>query len=369
MKLLFIDDEPETIDPAVRALRAQGEECEVSPFGQTELNIDRFRPDIVVLDVLEGPVPDQKMTGLEDYDVVWKERFCPLIVYSAHPELATERHPPHPFVKSVTKGRDLNQLTTAINDLKPNVDSLRDAEKHIRKQFATALRDVAPYAFETFEAPADRIHAITRSGRRRLAALMDAEFGPGEKLASWEHYLNPPIGSDVQLGDILMKVGSKKEEPGSFRVVLTPSCDLVASSGRTPKVSNVLVARCCSMTEGVKLIGLQPSKTSIAKRFPEPVLTQGYLEALLPIPSLPGRLPCMAANLRNLELLGFDEIGDAEKQFQRVASMDSPFRELVSWSYLQVAGRPGLPDRDFAKWTEEILAACEKEKGESESTH
>jgi CheY-like chemotaxis protein len=363
MRLLFIDDQPENLTPALRALRDAGEICEVSDFGNTESKIDQFRPDIVILDLFEGPTAEAKTTGLEDYDVVWNERFCPLIVYSALPEAATGRHPSHPFVKSAQKGRDLTQLTTAIDALRPNVDSLRDAEKHIRKQFALALRDVAPYAFKAFDTSADRIQAIVRSGRRRLAALMDADLESGGKLASWEHYLFPPIGSDVQLGDILMKVGSAKEEPNNFRVVLSPSCDLVASGGRTPKVSHVLVARCCSMKAGVKLIGIEkPSKTSLAKRFPVPVLTQGFLEALLPIPSLPDRLPCMAANLRELELLAFNEIGNVENQFERVASMDSPFRELVSWSYLQVAGRPGLPDRDVDKWAEEILASCLREE-------
>lgn len=152
MKLLFIDDEPQNIDPVVRALTEAGENCEVSDFGDTESRIDDFRPDIVILDLFEGPTAEAKTTGLEEYDVVWNERFCPLIVYSALPEAATGRHPPHPFVKSVKKGKDLTPLTTAIKELQPNVEALRGVEKHVRKQLASALRDVAPYAFEAFGA-------------------------------------------------------------------------------------------------------------------------------------------------------------------------------------------------------------------------
>ena len=361
MKLLFIDDEPDNIDPAVRALRAAGEECDVSDFHQTESKLDTFRPDIVILDLLEGPVPEQNATGLEDYDLVWNERFCPLVVYSAHPEIVTDQYPPHPFVKSAKKGSDLTQLTTAIDALRPNVDSLRDAEKHMRKQFALAVRDVAPYAFEAYETPADRIQAIVRSGRRRLAALMDAELETGQKLASWEHYIYPPIGQDLQLGDILMRVGSAKDDPDNFRLVLSPSCDLVESHERTPKVADVLVARCCSIKDGLKLIGLQSttSKAKLKERF-STILTQGYSDAMHPIASLVERIPCMVANLKNLELLAFAMIGTAEDQYERIASMDSPFRELVSWSYLQVAGRPGLPDRDVAKWSDEMVLACDK---------
>lgn len=363
MRLLFIDDEPDSIGPAVRALEATGEECRVSEFGDTEASIDEFRPDVVILDLLEGPTAEQKPTGLTDYDMIWNERFCPLIIYSAQPEIATERHPPHPFVKSAQKGKDLTQLSAAINELQPNVEALRVAEKHVRKQLASALRDVAPYAFETFETTADRNQAIVRSGRRRLAALMDMELEPGEKLASWEHYLCPAVGDDTQLGDILIKSGTAKDDPDNFRLVLSPSCDLVSSGGRTPKVSRILVARCCSMIEAAKLIGItEPSKTKLKGKFPSPVLTQGYLDGMFPIPSLTGRLPCMAANLRGLELLGFEQIGKGENLFERVASMDSPFRELVSWSYLTSAGRPGLPDRDVDKWAEEIFQACVKAK-------
>ena len=64
----------------------------------------------------------------------------------------------------------------------------------------------------------------------------------------------------------------------------------------------------------------------------------------------------MVANLKNLRLIPLKEIPE---KFDRVASIDSPFRELVAWSYLQIACRPGLPDRDFSTWAEEILSTYE----------
>jgi hypothetical protein len=167
-----------------------------------------------------------------------------------------------------------------------------------------------------------------------------------------------------------MKADSDQTNPNNFRVVLTPSCDLVASGGRTPKVAEILVACCCSMKAALKLVNLAEN-TSVSKlrdRFSSSILTQGYSEAMLPLPRLAGRIPCMAANLKKLELLSFKEkvIGTGEERYERIGSMDSPFRELVSWSYLQVAGRPGLPDRDFDKWTEEILTECQKVEAENE---
>lgn len=199
---------------------------------------------------------------------------------------------------------------------------------------------------------------------------MDAELNPGEKLAPWEHYIYPPVGEDILLGDILMKADSDQKNPNNFRIVLTPSCDLVMSGGRKPKVTEILVACCCSIKAALTLINLAEN-TGVSKlrdRFSS-ILTQGYSDAMLPLPGLVGRIPCMAANLKNLELLTFEErvIGTREVKYERIASMDSPFRELVSWSYLQVAGRPGLPDRDFDKWTEEILVECQKIEGKDEA--
>jgi hypothetical protein len=38
----------------------------------------------------------------------------------------------------------------------------------------------------------------------------------------------------------------------------------------------------------------------------------------------------------------------------RVASVDSPFREQIAWAFVQIAGRPALPDRDLESWVQEI---------------
>jgi len=149
-------------------------------------------------------------------------------------------------------------------------------------------------------------------------------------------------------------------------VVLTPSCDLVASGERKPKVDGVLVACCCSMRDGLDLTSLKntgPSK--LKKSLPGTVLTHGYFEAVIPFPCLKGRIPAMAADLRHLELIPLNDIGLSDKAFLRIASIDSPFRELVSWAYLQIACRPGLPDRDVILWCDEIVALLKEEKEKS----
>lgn len=372
MNLLFIEDQPESVEPAIRKLRRSRKYTyvpKVVGFQETEQSIDEFAPDIVILDLLEVmDAGDRQPIGLAQYDIVWDHLFCPLVVYSAQPEIATDRHEPHPLVKAVQKGRDsITELMETIQSLRPHVEALREAKLHIRHQFARALRDVAPYAFRSLKSKAEISEAIIRSGRRRLAALMDTQ--PGEKLAPWEHYLCPPLADDLQLGDLLIVEGGPSDDATAFRVVLTPSCDLEMSGGRAAKVKSVLVARCCSIKKAITLTSLgEISAQKLKSRLPSNVLSHGYFETILPLPGLVGRIPCMAANLRDIELIPLERIANEGGDFKRVASMDSPFRELVAWSYMQVAARPGLPDRDLEKWTAEILVACQKEEEEKKAS-
>jgi len=303
-----------------------------------------------------------EVPGQEVYDWIWRERFCPIIVYSAQPDASADKRAVHPFVRNIKKGRGSpRQFAAAVNDFRPHVRAIREAESNVQREFAVALREVAPYAFDVFSDAQQRDNTILRCGRRRLAALMDdlSRHGVGESLASWEQYLCPPVSADVQLGDILRHKDGPVDDPTSFSVVLTPSCDLVASGGRNPKVKNVLTASCCSMRDALARVGMPPERNANFRiRLKKTILTQGFYQGIIPLPRLEGRIPMMAADLRKLGFTPMEKIGLSGTEYLRVVSIDSPFRELVSWAYLQIGCRPGLPDRDCDSWSQEIVASC-----------
>lgn len=366
LKLLFVEDEPSAVEPVVNLISREQKEiqCEVSGFSEAEGRIASLRPDIVILDLLVGGASaEPKPEGLKTRDFIWKQHFCPVVVYSARPDIHDDRYESHPFMKSVQKGKGSPaKVLEALAELRPQVEALQGAEESIRQSFAVAMRDVAPDAFKFFDDADRRNDMILRAGRRRLAALMDDLSASEDCLASWEQYLSPPIGTNIKLGDILREADRGYEDPASFRVVLTPSCDLVATDGRNPKVENVLVARCCSMKEGLDLTSLKGMALGKLKdRLPGTVLSHGYFESVIPFPCLKGRIPAMTADLRNLEFIPVKDINLSDAAFLRIASLDSPFRELVSWAYLQIACRPGMPDRDFDSWRDEIIALLESE--------
>jgi len=373
LKLLFVEDEVSAVEPVVNMIHRERKDiqCEVSGFSEAEDRIASFRPDIVILDLLVGGASaEPEPEGLKTRDFIWKHHFCPVVVYSAKPEIHDKSYESHPFMKSVQKGKGSPQkVLEALAELRPQVEALQGAEESIRQSFAVAMRDVAPEAFKFFDDTDRRNDMILRAGRRRLAALMDDLPASGDRLASWEQYICPPINTNIKLGDILRKTDGKDNDPDSFRVVLTPSCDLVDTEDRKPKVENVLVACCCSIKEGLNRTSLSGVRLDKLKdRLPGLILSHGYFESVIPFPCLEGRIPTMMADLRKLEFIPVKNINLSDTSFLRIASLDSPFRELVAWAYLQIACRPGIPDRDLNSWRDEIIVALRENKGDDKQT-
>ncbi|MBI5572647.1 MAG: hypothetical protein HY914_22070 [Desulfomonile tiedjei] len=368
VKVLFLEDEAKSVEGIIEYLNDHQDmyHVDLGEFQEYEEILERFRPDIIVLDLLAG-TQSPEVPGVDIFDnTIWPRLFCPVVVYSAQPDLFTEERDPHPLVKTIHKGRDSEGLVIqAINELKPHGVALQKIRNRFPKDFHVALREVAPYTFQACEEepdPGKRIGQIFRAVLRRLAAMIvELAADDEDPLACWEQYICPPLGNDLQLGDVLLSKGQTNSDPASFRIVLTPSCDLATGPEREgkprrkPKVNCVLLARCIPITEGIKLTKLNlVKKKNLEENLGKWMLSQGYLESILPIPALPGRIPHMAAKLRDLELVPLDGIDD---KFEVVASIDSPFRELVSWAYMQTGARLGLPDRNFAQWSKEIMSS------------
>ena len=367
LRLLIIDDDEDSIAELREKIVEDHSNivCEYCEFADAERQLSNFRPNLVVLDLLEGSPPDPNRPGLEVQDHIWKQGFRPIIIFSAEPCLSKIQHP---LVKIIQKGRaGTAAVMREVEGFLPIMGAMKEAEDHIERKFAEALRDVAPQAYEIFNKDSDElVDTIKRASRRRLAAFMDLESDNGA-LAPWEIYLCPPVSQDTQLGDILKNSSSncndehesapeQSLDPSNYFVVLTPSCDLVNKGEQTPNVSNALVAQCISMQSfhasksGLKKI----NKTKLEDRVVREVLTPGHFEHFIPFPEFSDRIPSMVADLRQLHLVPIGDIGE-NLAYERIASVDSPFREMIAWVYARVTGRPGLPTRDFNAWKREII--------------
>lgn len=357
MRVLFIDEDETSVADGMNRLIESGYDCQRIDFDKLDERLSTYQPDIIVLDMMNGDAPNDPKGegGKTSFDKIWNSRFCPIVVYSANPDLIDDiesGNANHPLVKKVTKGRDSDEkLKQMINEFKPCIDGMNGIIDNVKTVVHRTLKEVAPHIF-TQEGINNKVEAIQYMGRRRIAVLMDDESMLRPMLAPWEQYIYPPLGMHPKMGDIIRSVSGDKSKPESYRIILTPSCDLVKSDKREPKVAEILCAKCESPEELFLKAQVKKDKDNLSKE-----LSQGYIKEYLPIPGFPGVIPPMVANMKKLELIPYNSIKEKGKEaaFVIVASIDSPFREQIAWAYLNTGSRPGVPDRDCICWAKQYL--------------
>ena len=357
MKILFIEDEPEVIREASKLLEDGGETCQVCGFSDCESALSSFQPDILVLDLTEGNIPKDVSAGNAVYSSICDKRFRPIVVYSANPELFSFEHP---LINRVQKGRGSpERVKSAVDGFTSCITSINTIKETLDEIVHETLHEVIPYFWEDGKAPLIPVEDLAK---RRISATLDMQSCGRQKIAPWEQFIVPPLGEFLLSGDILLECGADQNDPASYRLVLTPSCDMVLHPGKdgsapTAKVSEVLCAKCEAPDIFLKqaFIGVKDNDSSKMKAL-QSLLSQGYYKEFIPISGLDRVFPPMVANLKSLELIKYENIkNDGTGTFRRFVSVDSPFREQLTWAFLQTGCRPGVPDRDTEVWARQYL--------------
>ena len=104
MKILIIDDD-EAVRRSLRATIEEVDTWEVRDQGFADLHesLENFRPDAVVLDLVEGDVTEEPAAGNRSFEQIRNRWFCPVVVYSG---FGHQRHFEHSLVATVSKGGD-----------------------------------------------------------------------------------------------------------------------------------------------------------------------------------------------------------------------------------------------------------------------
>ena len=359
--VLIIDDDPVYHELLTEAIQSQFNgvvcNCELDfDKGITRVAIER--PDAVILDLMEG-LNSPNHPGERTWRSIWNGNFCPIVIYSG---TDADIEPPvragHPLVERIPKGDgSLPRVTASLQRFAPFADSVRRLRAEVDAVIHKVLRDTAGEGYMPINDPSHLLHA----GRRRIAATMDdPTIISSRQMASWEQYLLPAIGDSPLTADVLFRRGSAKENAESYRLVLSPSCDLA----RGGKVKSVLAAVCHPvkvMLDKFRSSVKPRDDAELLKQLSQLVLTQGSWNGWMPLPSFADVIPASVAYLKDLELVALGSIGPIDStthEFLRIASIDSPFREQVAWAYLTTAARPGMPDRDLKPWAEELVKAA-----------
>lgn len=373
LRVLVIDDE----DRLREALKSELEELherngdgsewdiQTQDFSGVESALLRFRPDMIVLDLIEGQISDENDSGNSSFEHIRRTWFCPVVVYTGFAD--RREFGDHPQVTQVTKGKDSEvQVFAKLQEFAPLATMIRSVHRDFDRRIREALRDSVD-ALERQVPGSGSSDApdvsLSRAVRRQVAARVDLAASADAVLHAWERFLVPPLGGDLLTADLLRSRDASWDNPRAFRIVLSPSCDLIRSGDRTPKVERALVARC----EPLRVLGKitlpdASALTSRQRKYIRPLLAEGIVGQHLVVPEFQGHVPLMAADLRSLDLVGWDRIelsrgglgATGRPEFLRVASTDSPFREMVVWAYLRVTGRPGLPEINVDQWLSDI---------------
>jgi hypothetical protein len=356
LTVLMIDDDPDvisTVEDQAKAANLGVTFEKETDFAQALQTLERIRPHVLILDVYRGAPVAGDAPGEAIWSQMWSAWFCPVVIYSAG-EVEFGQAPPenHPFIKVVAKGAGTEQTVLGhVQAFAPHASALRDVLLEIASVANGVLRDVAPHVFTVTTDPEQRRDILLRAARRRVAARMDDSLSQTKQpLLSWEQFIFPVIISHPVMGDILRDQSGDPQDPSSYRVVLTPTCDMVPQASGC-KVTHVLAGRCGPATsfisEGLSL-AVTTGKTKVKERL-EKALNEAHQSGLVLFPECPGTTPMMTLNLRALDLIPIESIGTNQTKgcsYIRVASLDSPFREYVAWAFLQISCRPGLPPKD-----------------------
>lgn len=377
MNILFVDDELRPVKTAMKHLQDYGYSCEYSTFEEFDPDSKKF--DIIVIDMIKGKAADdpQGDSGKFVINQIWGTNFCPIIIFSADPSLANLEK--HPLIAKIQKGSGSHErILAATKRMALFVDAKREIIKYAGHAVKRVLQDTVPAFFSELDnerGMSEEEEQILRNKvtsvfpriiRRRIAADFDSGYNT-RKLLPYELYLFPPIGDNWLQGDIV-----KNPKDNSILLVLTPSCDLVRYSTGL-KTHSILCAKClpfdmqhicgffqyslkakgCDKCNTCDIESVECKKKRLGTKQREEqiqfisLLNSGLIGDYYFLPALPGIIDNMLADLKNLFTFPAADINN----YERLISIDSPFREKLNEAFIRIAGRIGLPDRDFEEFT------------------
>lgn len=361
-RLIIIEDDANALERITSEVKKKYKgDVKIIPYSVFTKAIDYISQenqfDAVILDLFEGG----EIRGKDIYELIWKNGLVPIIIHTAREwEELDPSTLDHPFIQCISKGQGSDlKIVETIENFRPFILALHNVHEEISKTEQMVIKETAIQIKKSVASSIAINDILVRVIRRRLAAQFDCSLlHTSEPLKAWEQYIYPPLNHDLLLGDILKISDADPKSPDSYRIILTASCDMQVFSGKR-KADKVLVSRYIPFDEFIQVVKSRYKFTDekLKENLPQ-LLHETQISGIIPLPKFDGILPPMASNLKRLELLNFEEISqtkEEKKVYERIISIDSPFRENISWAFMSIYGRPGLPERDVDAWAKEIL--------------
>ena len=352
MNVLIVDDDPVSVKEIKYYCEDQHWDAVVVGFDECFKEIMVSNPDVIVLDWSADPGDD---TGMSILESIWTNGYRPVVIFSGNVESIDipEEYTNTGLIKMISKG-DETPVKKFLDNLKYSHSAISSFRQELGKSLIEAFRVLEPVQKASGEYLGDDV--IKYLLAKRAVNYFDLEK-MNVPLPVWAIYQYPPvINTFLSVCDILRKVNAETDTctigtPSEYIVLLTPSCDMVVTEGRSAKVENVLFAECKEVS-GSKIGQMKKGSKK------EEALRAGR-ENEFALPALENAVPEMIVDMKRLGTVSISKIAmdlnsyNKEKdhyEYVRICSVDSPFREQMVWNFLNNVGRIGVPDRDFTTW-------------------
>ena len=325
--------------------------------------------DILVLDIRgeSGPTPTNE-AGIEVFTEIRRRRFIPIIFYTALPDVSADISNA-PFVQTVSKIAE-----EPFADLKKAVENviysglphlLQSVSNHLDGLERAFMVDFVEHNWSSLvDRPEDMAYLLSRrlgvsfeEGAESLAQELGqaGESTPAEVVHPTRYYVQPPH-SNYRMGDIIAasvpteedvndnEGADEREDAGeTLYVILTPSCDLVIRSDKM-KAEMVVLLECLPLESFEEYQDWKRAPSDNVGRLRRLLTSRprGQEDRYFYLPAV-WDMPDVVADLQRVISIPGEELGS----YRKIASLDSPFAEALSYQFIRYMGRVGTPDLDI----------------------
>jgi hypothetical protein len=364
---LLIEDNPDTvrqIEEFFQNRNVSGRRMVISPITNWDDAFGLIRgrkADVAILDIYRGQAAKGgERVGERVLDDFQSSGFVPVVIHTNLPEGLEGRR--SEFVRLVAKTDGLGKLAAEIDALfathVPQIN--RAILNHLDRALCDYMWNFVTKQWAQLKDIADRpeflrvllsrlAYFLQRTDVERALAEAFDNYKPlsldPEKVHPAEMYVMPTLSQDPVLGDIRKR---KTGDTVEYLVVLWPTCDMVSSGGRKPKVDRVLCARTKLMSSCAESQEYATNATGKAREQLSKLMVNnrdrkfGSAESVHFLPAFLG-IPDLVVEFRELEILSLDDV----KKLESLATVASPYAEQISFRFDSYRGRVGVPDLDL----------------------
>lgn len=391
LKILYVEDDTANQNDLMDVLSGytiNGYNVKIECESDFEKAFQRSKDyNLVILDRYEGVATQGgKDVGSSVFDSVKNSFFVPVIFYSGCVNDILDRK--SPVVGVVSKGESSDVLLEEIKRLcKHNIPFLKNnILDQIEIEFKKYFWDVIQMENDKFTPDADDYslgYMLLRNfadslSKENIKKIIGDDSIKDDMVHPMEFYIYPIDSSkEYENGEVLMK----KDDVDDLFIILTPSCDFVKGAGRKRRVGNVLLAKAelLELTNEYKeyikvvkdfqkeideinrkiedmgqsnsdeeqglnektieeLLKKKNNKTSAFKQF----INSGKSDRYFFLPGTPF-IKNSVIDFQNTDKVDYLSLN---KDFKRIAKLDSPYVQAMMASFIRFYNRIGFPDID-----------------------